>query len=255
MKLSELTGATTAMRNDVSVDVLLGGSLLVSGTMARQLLPPSGATTMKDAQGGTTVEVRWADGMNAKVASSSGKLAAALDGLNSTLPTTYAARLDAFAVNLATQVNARHADGRTDAGPAGGDIFGPPPGQSLDASNIRMLITSPSDLAMADANAPQGAKDGDNADWLAELAKKADGPDRDYRQLVVDLGAHSQSAQRRAEIQAATVMEVDAQRLSQSGVNLDEEMSNLVQFERSYQAAAKVISTIDEMLDVLINRM
>jgi len=78
---------------------------------------------------------------------------------------------------------------------------------------------------------------------------------REYRQLVVDLGAHSQASQRRAEIQAATVIEVDAERVSQSGVNLDEEMSNLVQFERSYQAAAKVIATIDEMLDVLINRM
>ena len=118
-----------------------------------------------------------------------------------------------------------------------------------------MLITSPGQLAVAGQNSPQGAKNGDNADWLADLAKKADGPDREYRQLVVDLGAHSQAAQRRAEIQAATVLEVDAQRVSQSGVNLDEEMSNLVQYERSYQAAAKVISTIDEMLDVLINRM
>jgi flagellar hook-associated protein 1 len=32
-------------------------------------------------------------------------------------------------------------------------------------------------------------------------------------------------------------------------------MTNLIQFERAYQAAAKVISTIDEMLDTLINRM
>ena len=38
-------------------------------------------------------------------------------------------------------------------------------------------------------------------------------------------------------------------------MNLDEEMTNLVQFERAYQAAAKVITTIDEMLDTLINRM
>ena len=170
-------------------------------------------------------------------------------------PTTYATRLDTFAVNLATAVNTRHADGRTDAGAPGGDFFGPPPADPLSAANIRMLVTDPSELAMAAGSAPAGAKDGGNADWMADLAKLATGPDREYRQLVVDLGAQSQAAKRRAEIQAATVIEVDAQRLSQSGVNLDEEMSNLVQFERSYQAAAKVIATIDEMLDVLINRM
>jgi flagellar hook-associated protein 1 FlgK len=266
LKLAELTGATTAMRNDGSIDVLLGGSMLVSGNNARQLLPPSGARTMADAQGGSTVDVRWADGANAKVASSSGKLAATLEGLNSTLP-TYATKLDTFAGNLAETVNAAHAQGQTDDGRPVPDFFSPPPAPPATvvgaAASFRMLITDPADLAMAASGTPQGAKDGGNADLMAELAKDPRdpndptrvGPNRMYRQLVVDLGAHSQAAQRRAEIQAATVLEVDAQRVSQSGVNLDEEMSNLVQYERSYQAAAKVIATIDEMLDVLINRM
>jgi flagellar hook-associated protein 1 FlgK len=39
-----------------------------------------------------------------------------------------------------------------------------------------------------------------------------------------------------------------------SGVNLDEEMTNMLQFQRSYQAAARVVSTVDEILDTLINR-
>jgi flagellar hook-associated protein 1 FlgK len=261
MKLTELTGATTAPRKDGSVDVLLGGSLLVSGNMSRELLEPSGAMTMAAVKGGQPIEVRWADGMHAKVTSSSGQLAASLEALNTTLPITYSRRLDDVAVNLATTVNAAHALGQVDDPDINGDpvrggaVFGPPPGDVLTAANVRMLITNPSQLAMADYGAGLGAKDGTNADRMADLAKDADGPDRLYRQLVVDLGAQSQATQRRAEIQAATTVQADADRASQSGVNLDEEMSNLVQFERSYQAAAKVISTIDEMLDVLINRM
>jgi flagellar hook-associated protein 1 FlgK len=145
--------------------------------------------------------------------------------------------------------------GQTDAGVAGGEFFGPPSGFPLSAANFRLQINSLSDLAMADLGTTPGAKDGLNADRLADLGKDPAGPDREYQRLVVDLGAHSQAAQRRAEIQSATLTEVDAERTSQSGVNLDEEMSNLVQYERSYQAAAKVISTIDDMLDVLINRM
>jgi flagellar hook-associated protein 1 len=254
MKLAELSGATVAPRPDGSVDVLLGGSLLVAGSLARQLTQPSGATTLAAAKGGSLVDVRWADNANAKVASPSGAIAASLEALNSTLP-TYTRRLDTFAVNLATALNDAHALGQTDAGANGSPMFGSPNGETMDASNIRMLLTSTSELAVADLGTTVGAKDGTNADRMADLAKDPDGADREYRRLVVDLGGHSQSTQRRAEVQAATVAQVDAERTSQSGVNLDEEMSNLVQFERSYAAAAKVISTIDEMLDVLINRM
>ena len=39
-----------------------------------------------------------------------------------------------------------------------------------------------------------------------------------------------------------------------SGVSLDEEMTNLVRFQRAYQASARAMTTMDEMLDVLINR-
>jgi flagellar hook-associated protein 1 FlgK len=135
-------------------------------------------------------------------------------------------------------------------------MFDANPGQVLTAATIRMQVTSGSDLALARLDPLHvGVKDGSNAEWMADLAKEANGPDREYRRLVVELGAQTQSTQRRSEIQAATTAQVDADRASQSGVNLDEEMSNLVQFERSYAAAAKVIATIDEMLDVLINRM
>jgi flagellar hook-associated protein 1 len=43
-------------------------------------------------------------------------------------------------------------------------------------------------------------------------------------------------------------------RESVSGVSLDEEMTNLMRFQRAYQASARAMSTTDEMLDILINR-
>ena len=47
---------------------------------------------------------------------------------------------------------------------------------------------------------------------------------------------------------------VENRRQSVAGVSMDEEMSNLVRFQRAYQASARAMSTMDEMLDVLINR-
>jgi flagellar hook-associated protein 1 FlgK len=254
MKLVELTGGTVHERADGSVDIQVGGSMLVMGNTARQMLPPSGAHDIGDAALGTMVEVRWADGPNPKVATSAGQLGASLEALNSTLP-TYSKRLDEVAADLAETVNTAHALGQTDAGVRGGTFFGSGSTDPVTASNIRMEITDPRDLAMADYGAEPGAKDGTNADRMADLAKQPDGPDQRYRRLVVDLGVQSQAVDRRVEIQNSIVTEVDSQRAGESGVNLDEEMTNLVQFERGYQAAARVITTIDEMLDTLINRM
>jgi len=65
----------------------------------------------------------------------------------------------------------------------------------------------------------------------------------------------AQSVNRRMEIQAGVTLDVDSARSSQSGVNLDEEMSSLLQYQRAYEAASRVISIVDSTLDTLINRM
>ena len=69
-----------------------------------------------------------------------------------------------------------------------------------------------------------------------------------------DLGVAAQSSTRRRDIQNAVTDQVDAARDSESGVNLDEEMTNLLTYQRGYEAASRVLTTIDSMLDQLINR-
>jgi flagellar hook-associated protein 1 len=46
----------------------------------------------------------------------------------------------------------------------------------------------------------------------------------------------------------------DSRRQSVNGVSLDEEMTNMIRFQRGYQASSRALSTLDEMLDQLINR-
>jgi flagellar hook-associated protein 1 FlgK len=72
--------------------------------------------------------------------------------------------------------------------------------------------------------------------------------------LIGDLGVSSQSSIRRRDIQNAVTEQVDAARDAESGVNLDEEMTNLLTYQRGYEAASRVLTTIDSMLDQLINR-
>jgi flagellar hook-associated protein 1 FlgK len=71
---------------------------------------------------------------------------------------------------------------------------------------------------------------------------------------VVHLGVEAQSTYRRVTMQAAATRQVDAARDAVSGVNIDEEMVNMIQFEHAYNASARVMTAIDEMLDTLITR-
>lgn len=74
-----------------------------------------------------------------------------------------------------------------------------------------------------------------------------------YKDIIDRLGVQSQEAQRMVENQSSLVMDIAMKRESVSGVNLDEETINLVQFQHAYNANAKVISTVDELLDVVVN--
>jgi len=70
----------------------------------------------------------------------------------------------------------------------------------------------------------------------------------------VDLGVAAQSTNRRVEIQGDVTAQVDASREASAGVDLDEEMVNMLTFQRAYEGAARLMTAIDSVLDTLINR-
>ncbi|AQQ54140.1 flagellar hook-associated protein FlgK [Planococcus lenghuensis] len=76
-----------------------------------------------------------------------------------------------------------------------------------------------------------------------------------YQTLVSELGAETQAAGRFVSSFDATLNATENRRQSVTGVSLDEEMANLVKYQHAYSAAARIVSTADEMLDTLINRM
>ncbi len=121
-----------------------------------------------------------------------------------------------------------------------------------DLSVAADLVSNPS--AVGAAFAGNGPLDGSAAMALAEGGSRAGGPTARYTDMVVGLGVEAQSTYRRVVMQAAATRQVDAARDAVSGVNIDEEMVNLVQFEHAYNASARVMTAIDEMLETLIAR-
>jgi flagellar hook-associated protein 1 FlgK len=95
--------------------------------------------------------------------------------------------------------------------------------------------------------------DGLNASTIAEISSVSGGPDDTYRTLIINLGVEAQTVIRRADIQQDITNQIDAAREGESGVSIDEEMANMMQFQHTYNAAARMMTAVDDMLDRLIN--
>jgi prolyl-tRNA synthetase len=77
---------------------------------------------------------------------------------------------------------------------------------------------------------------------------------RTIEDLVTGFGVTVSSARQTAANQSVLTAQVDASRESLSGINIDEEMVNLLAAQRGYEGASRVLTTMDSMLDTLINR-
>lgn len=74
-----------------------------------------------------------------------------------------------------------------------------------------------------------------------------------FKDTIDRIGVQTQEATRMVINQEDLLYSIEETRASVSGVSLDEEMANLIQFQHAYNANAKIIATIDELLEVVIN--
>lgn len=165
----------------------------------------------------------------------------------------YMVRLDELAQNLISRVNTLHAAGTGAGGTTGVDFF-----SGSGAADINVNAAIPADLdtiAAAGAGAPAG--DGSNALLIAGLQSAATvngvSFDAAANALVSRVGNDVSAAKAYAGHQADMLAYLENYRESVSGVSLDEEMVNLIKYQAAYNAAAKMITMAQDMLDSLMN--
>ncbi len=207
----------------------LGGQTVYDSTLAVQPPMPNEATLTASA--------------------TSGKLAGLVSGGQSAV--SYRASIDAVAVALRDAVNANQALGHTLYGATTAVPFF----TGTNASDLAVsagLIADPKLIAAA-SPAATGPGDGRQALAVAGLRGSVS-IDVAYAQFVTTVGSDSQQAQRGAANAKVLADALENRRTSISGVSLDEEMTNLVRFQRAYQASARALTAMDDMLDFLIQR-
>jgi flagellar hook-associated protein 1 FlgK len=245
-KLSSMIGITTQDGPNGMVDVYVGGTALVRAAQT--------ATVHFDPT--SPVALRW-DVDNSAVATSGGTDRGLLQAVNVDIP-KYRNALNDVATNFRDTVNAQHRQGVSLGSAPGATasnvdliIPGGVASGTVDAANISVANLTPDQLAAAAVNG--GRMDGTNARALAELVSSPTGPDQSYRSLVGNLGVDVQRANNQAAIQGEVTRQTDAAAQAVSGVNVDEEMTNMLSYQHAYEAAAKFISAVDETLSTLIN--
>jgi len=153
---------------------------------------------------------------------------------------SFRTELGTVAQTLATAVNTLH------GAPFFSVTHAPP--ASYGAATLAVAVT-PATIR-ADASGDAGA----NTIALAIAELRGKQADSGYNAFIARVGSEVRASVREeANAQALTDAVLD-RRESVAGVSLDEEMGNIVKFQRAYQASSRAMSTMDEMLDVLINR-
>jgi flagellar hook-associated protein 1 FlgK len=158
--------------------------------------------------------------------------------------------LDEIAAVLRQVVNDQHRLGVTLDGAAGGDFF-----VGTSAADLRLSGSlGPRDLA---AGFTSASADNGNALVMADLGTRVVTGVGSADALVLDLasrlGNNAVSTEQMARVATSTLSTADDQRQSSTGVNLDEELADLVRYQRAYEASARVMQIADEMLERLIN--
>jgi len=105
---------------------------------------------------------------------------------------------------------------------------------------------------VAAAASGAGALDESNARALAQLAEAPGGPSSRLVAQITDLAAQVDSAQTRASGARTASDTAQSMATSQSAVNLDEELIELMNTQRAFEASARLVTTIDEMLQTLM---
>jgi flagellar hook-associated protein 1 len=170
-------------------------------------------------------------------------------------------QLDQFVFDVAGAVNAQHAAGVGQDGGTGRNLFDV--SSTVDGA-ARSLQVSSAVLGHPETIAAAGSASGlpggsDNAVLLSTLADRAiaTGGTRTaaqaYGDIVGAVGEARASSTRTLETQQAISSQVQAMHEAMSGVSLDEEMVSLTKYQNAYQAAGKVLATVNQLLADLLN--
>ena len=249
--LSGLIDTAVIYSNDGTVSVTTTqGTLLVSGNQSDALTAQiNSATGMNDV---------YAQGADITSAIAGGQLQGFIGARDGSIPSTQSS-LDNLAAGLISAVNNQQNAGYEMNGAQGVDFFTPftpsAPGSNAGAATTMTVALTNPDQVAASSDGTQG--DNGNATALADLQNApivaGQTAGNYYSNLIDQVGNDVSNATSKQEAVGLVLQQLTNQQKAVSGVSLDQEATNLINYQQAYEAAARVISTVDELNQAAIS--
>ena len=254
--VASLAGGSVKTSADGTVDVLVGGNPLVSGEYANHVRV-AGSYTLQGTSA-SPAQLEWVAHPGSSVGLDSGRLAGSLsriapsnaNGTGGVLAET-ADTYNKLAEQLTSTVNGIHAAGTTSTGATGLNFFAAAAGVPA-AAGLSVIPVTVADLAAGKAGA--GALNGSTADALSQIGSKPGSPDQTWSNLVTTTAVLTRGELQQSALADLGYDSATSSQLASASVDLDEENVNMLMQQKAYQASARVLSAMDEMLDTLINK-
>ncbi|MCD6248791.1 MAG: flagellar hook-associated protein FlgK [candidate division Zixibacteria bacterium] len=253
-ELSSILDVNVNQRSDGSASVYMGSMLLVDG-------PDSFAIDANANHDGDKVThaLVWR-GSEIELKNVNGKIAGLMETRDKIIP-NYLDDLNTLSRTIVEEVNRIHMagyglDGTTDVA-----FFNP---AFTDAKDLRLnqeILLDKNKIAASDSSNSDDRSNGMVAMQLADMrdallmSSQTATINQFYHGMVGDLGVETREANNFTSNYELISHQIDNQRQSVQGVSLDEEMVNLVKAQHAFDAAARIITVMDEALDTLITRM
>ncbi len=248
-QLSEYAEVSTQVKENGEMTVYLGSMSLVDGIAHLNL-----ATTVTS-NGATVTHSVYFAGTGVELNHPGGRLEGLIE-MRDEVAIGNQNELDELARELVAAVNEIHKSGKGALGSTGINFFD---SETTGAADIEL-----DSLVARDVNyiaAGKNGEDGDNSNALEIAALRGALKLKDgratfndfYSSIIGEIGIRTKEAENLEKNQQALVIQIENSRQSLSGVSLDEEMAKMIEYQHAYAAAAKVITTMDMVLDTVIN--
>lgn len=228
--------------NPMNMEIKVGNATLLSGKTVYHVEPKYVSEKDKWVLGASDVEFK----------PSSGSLAGILNTRNNHIE-KYESDLNSLVSNLINQVNAEHSSGFGLDGTTGMNFFLGSDIRTIELNSV--LELNPEKLALSSVDGVTGNID--IAKSIANLAEKnfmgGKTPVNYYQEYTIRLASDLNVARENEQIHIDVQKAMESQRQAVQGVNPDEEMTDLLLFQKYYQANAKALTTVNKMLDELLS--
>ncbi|MFY9646871.1 MAG: flagellar hook-associated protein FlgK [Terriglobales bacterium] len=242
-QLSQLTNVNQIQTEHGLTLTTGNGTPLVVGGQSFALQTSTGASGMTDV---------YSQGQDITSTLQGGQLGGNLNVRDNAIPGVLS-QLDSLASQFATNMNAAQASGYDLNGNAGQPLFSDTSGAGA-AGSLKVAITDPN-LIAASSDGTQGSN-GNVANLLAvqnQTLSNGQTPLNSYASLVAQTGSLTSQAETEVNASTSSLTQLNNQLGAVSGVNLDEETTNLMNYQRAYEAAARVVTTVDDLTQSVLD--